>query len=237
MSKRILVQINFFGPYVKKEGIPKILDLKTTAPYNVQADLLQQFFELPFRALSQKILDRYVEITTKNLHISIAPYTKELSERLLKPLKAAKKNYCLGDYSSTIALCGVVGEMLAILLWKINEPRLKGKPITEEDEKGLFGSTFEKLGQKRRLEILETFGYINEIQYRNFVVIKNSRIPYLHLWSVDLKNDRKDALDTFKKAFQLFREITGIGITDARTVNVNPLLIKLFKNPKEKNEK
>lgn len=234
MSKRILVQINFFGPYVKKEEIPKILNLKITVPYNVQADLLQQFFELPFRALSQKILDRYVETTTKNLHISIAPYTKEIFERLLKPLKAAKKNYCLGDYSSAIASCGIVGEMLAILLWKINEPRLKGQPITEEDEKGLFGSTFEKLGQKRRLEILKTFGYINEFQHCNFVAIKNSRRPYLHLWSVELKNDRKDALDTFKKAFQLFREITGIGITNARAVKVNPLLIKLFENAKEK---
>lgn len=234
MSKRIPVQINFFGPYVKKEEIPKILNLKITAPYNVQADLLQQFFELPFRALSQKILDRYIEVTPKNLHISITLYTKKIFERLLKPLKAAKKNYCLGDYSSTIASCGIVGEMLAILLWKINEPRLKGQPITEKDEKDLFGSTFEKLGQKRRLEILKIFGYINEFQHRNFVAIKNSRRPYLHLWSVDLKNDRKDALDTFKKAFQLFREITDIGITDARTVKVNPLLIKLFENAKEK---
>lgn len=168
---------------------------------------------------------------------AIVPHTKEIFERLLKPLKAAKKNYCLGDYPSTIASCGIVDEMLAILLWKINDVRLKGQPITEEDEKGLFGSTFEKLGQDRRLKILKTFGHINEVQHENFMVIKSSRRPYLHLSSVDLKNERKDALDTFKKAFQLFKEVTGIGLAGAGKVKVNPLLIRLFESAKEKEKK
>lgn len=39
-----------------------------------------------------------------------------------------------------------------------------------------------------------------------------------------------DALDVFKKSFQLFKEITGIGLADAGTVKVNPLLMKLFEN-------
>ena len=75
---------------------------------------------------------------------------------MLKPLKSAKKNYCLGEYPATIALCGVVGEMLPILLWKINDVRLKGQSITEEDEAGLFGKSFEKLNQDQRLKILKT---------------------------------------------------------------------------------
>ncbi len=234
MNKTITVQINFFGPYIKKEEIPKILDPKLGGKiYSFQRDLLQLFFGLPFSALSLEILERYVEVTAEDSHTAIVPHTKEIFERLLKPLKAAKKNYCLGDYPSTIASCGIVGEMLAILLWKINDVRLKGQPITEEDEKGLFGSTFEKLGQDRRLKILKTFGHINEVQHENFMAIKSSRRPYLHLWSVDLKNERKDALDTFKKAFQLFKEVTGIGLAGAGKVKVNPLLIKLFENVKK----
>ncbi|MHA1742655.1 MAG: hypothetical protein ACTSV6_00210 [Candidatus Heimdallarchaeota archaeon] len=237
MNKTITVQINFFGPYIKKEDIPKISNpnLRGTI-YSHQRDLLQLFFELPFSALSPETLERYIEATPEELHTSVAPHTKEIFERLLKPLRSAKKNYCLGDYSATIASCGVVGEMLAILLWKINDTRFKGRPITEENEKGLFGSTFEKLSQARRLEILKTFGYINDDQYDNFLAIKDSRRPYLHLWSGGLKNERQGALDTLKKAFQLFKEVTGIGIADAGTVKINPLLLKLFENPKDQNK-
>jgi len=238
MNKTITVQINFFGPYVKKNEIPKILNSKLERTICAfKRDLLERFFELPSSALSPEILERYIEVTTRDLHISIAPYTEVISGRLLKPLKAAKKHYCLGDYSSTIACCGIVAEMLTILLWKIHETRLQGQAITETHEKGLFGRKFEKLEQERRLKVLRTFGYTNNVQHDMFMAIKNNRNEYLHLWSVDLKNQRNDSLDTFKKAFRLFKEITGIGITDASTVRVNPLLIKLFSNTGEKIEK
>ena len=155
---RITVQFNFFGPFLKKEEIEKILDPKVSdLAYQHQRDLFKWFFELPFNSLSKEVIERYAEITTEESHCNIVPHTKEIFERLLKPLKSAKKNYCLSDYSTTIALCGTVGEMLAILLWKINEVRLKNNLITEQDEKGLFGESIEKLGQDRRLKILKTF--------------------------------------------------------------------------------
>lgn len=124
--------------------------------------------------------------------------------------------------------------MLAILLWKINDVKLKGKSITEQDEIGIFGSSFENLNQDKRLRILKTFGHVTETQYNNFDLIRKSRKPYLHLWTTDLKNEQSDALDVFKKSFQLFKEITGIGLADAGTVKVNPLLMKLFENVETK---
>jgi len=230
MSK-ITVQINFFGPGLAKEDIPKILDPKfADTVYQHQKDLFNWFFELPLTALSKQILERYVEATTEESHAVIVPHTKEIFERLLKPLRSAKKCYCLGDYAATIALCGTVGEMLAILLWKINDVRLKGNPITEQDEAGIFGSTFENLNQDKRLRVLKTFGHITEAQFASFEVIRKSRKPYLHLWTTDLQNEQADALNVFKKSFQLFKEITGIGLADAGTVKVNPLLMKLFEN-------
>jgi len=236
MTQKITVQINFFGPYLKKEDIPKILEQKPTNTFfELQNDLLKYFFDLPLPVLSQEILERYVEATTEESHTAIVPHTKEIFERLLKPLKSAKKNYCLGEYSATIALCGTVGEMLAILLWKINDVRLKGKPFTEQDEIGIFGSSFENLGQDKRLKILKTFGHVTETQYNSFDIIRKSRKPYLHLWTTDLKNEQGDALDVFKKSFQLFKEVTGIGLADAGTVKVNPLLMKLFENQEVKN--
>ncbi|OGZ37211.1 MAG: hypothetical protein A3F21_03650 [Candidatus Portnoybacteria bacterium RIFCSPLOWO2_01_FULL_38_39] len=231
---RITVQFNFFGPFLKKEEIEKILDPKVSnLAYQHQRDLFKWFFELPFNSLSREVIERYVEITTEESHCNIVPHTKEIFERLLKPLKSAKKNYCLNDYSATIALCGTVGEMLAILLWKINEVRLKNNLITEQDEKGLFGESIEKLGQDRRLKILKTFGQITEKQYQEFIDIKNSRKPYLHLWSADLSSEKDDALKVFKKTFKLFKDITGIGLADAGSVKINPLMLKLFKDIKD----
>lgn len=228
---RITVQINFFGPFIKKEEIGKILNPEiSNTIYQYERDLFEYFFELPFNSLSNEIIERYAEITTEESHCSIVPHTKEILKRLLKPLKSAKKNYCLGDYSATIALCGTVGEMLAILLWKINEVRLKNNLITERDEKGLFGESFEKLGQDRRLKILKTFSQITENQYQEFIDIKNSRRPYLHLWSADLSKEKDDALKVFKNTFKLFKDITGVGLADAGTVKINPLMLKLFKN-------
>lgn len=235
MNKTITVQINFFGPYLKKEDISKILDPEfSDTILRYERDLFNWFFALPFNALSKEILERYVEVTTEDSHTAIVPHTKEIFERLLKPLRSAKKCYCLGDYAATIALCGTVAEMLAILLWKINDVRLKGKPITEQDETGIFGSTFENLNQDRRLKILKTFGCIAAPQFTSFDIIRKSRRPYLHLWTTNLKNEQADALDVFKKSFQLFKEITGIGLANAGTVKVNPLLMKLFENIKTK---
>jgi hypothetical protein len=227
----IVVQLNFFGPYLKRDEIAKVLDpaLSDTI-FQHQRDLFQYFFGLPMNALSQEILQRYVEATTEESHTPVVPHTEAILERLLKPLKSAKKNYCLADYAATIALCGVVGEMLAILVWKINEVSLKGKPITEKEEVGLFGRSFEKLGQEKKLEILKTFGFITEAQFTSFKKIQDSRRPYLHLWTADLKNEQTDALDVFKKSFQLFKEVTGIKLADAGSVAVNPLLMKLFQN-------
>lgn len=229
MGDAITVQINFFGPFIKKEDIPKIMEADNSDNLiDLQRDLFKWFFDLPFSALSREILERYAEATTEESYTPIVPHTKEIFERLLKPLKSAKKNYCLGEYPATIALCGVVGEMLAILLWKINDVRLKGQPIAEKDEVGLFGKPFEKLNQDQRLKILKTFSHIDENQYNNFDLIRKSRRPYLHLWTADLKDEKKEALDIFKKTFQLFKEITGIGLADAGSVKVNPLLLKLF---------
>lgn len=232
---KIIIQLNFFGPYLKKEDIKRITDSRfSNTLFSHQVELFGWFFELPMSALSEEILERYVEITTEESHTAVVPHTKEIFERLLKPLRSAKKCYCLGDYAATIALCGTVGEMLAILLWKINEVKFKGNYVTEEDEKGIFGSSFEKLGQERRLRILMTFGHITPEQLTKFDIIRNSRKPYLHLWTTDLKNEQAVASNVFMRSFQLFMEVTGIGLADAGTVKINPLLMKLFENMEEK---
>ncbi len=196
---------------------------------------LESFFDLPLLALSKGILERYIEITTDKLHLSMVPHKKEFDERLLKPLRSAKKNYCLGDYLATIASCGIVGEMLAILVWKSKKVSLKGNLLTEEDEKCLFGSSFEKLGQKRRLEVLKTFYHINDSQYKNFLLLKNNRRPYLHLWTADLGDEKEKGKECIEKAFLLFKEIINLRLENARSLSMNSSILGLLKKDKTGN--
>jgi len=232
MSKTIYVQINFFGPYIKKEDIDDILNPTIeNQNRNHIRNILESFFGLPVNALSKEILERYTDITTEELHLPLVPHTEKIFNRLLKPLKSAKLNYCLGDYLATIASCGVASEMLTILLWKISDIMLNNKPMTENDEKGLFGKSFEKLIQEKKLNILKTYGLINNIQYGNFISIKNSRNHYLHWWNLEIKNEKAEALNIFKKSLQLFKEITGIGLSkEPGAIKINPLLMKVFDN-------
>jgi hypothetical protein len=235
MVSRIIVTLGQFGPYLKKENIEGCLQGTTFESIKEQ---LESFFGLPFNALSKEILERYIDITTEKYHVNITPHTEEIKYRLLNPLKLAKKSYCLGDYLLTMASCGVVGEMLAILIWKVNEVKIGSCPMSEEDEKGLFGNSFENLGQEKRLKVLKTFKFVNEDQFKDFSKIRDSRRPYLHLWKHKLSEsgEKEDALEVLKSSFKLFKEITGIGLATAGTVKINPLLKKLFKHLDEEDK-
>jgi len=229
----IEIQLNFFGPFLEKVDLPNILNQEIKGfKEEFDRDLLNSFFGLPIEALSEDILGRYIEVTTKETHTSIVPHTERLAERLLKPLRSAKKNYCLGEYSATITLCGTVAEMLTLLIWEINDVRLKGEQISGKEERGLFGKVFDDLNQARRLKILKTLGFISDNQFQKFEQIRQKRNSYLHSWTIDLSNEKQDALNSFKCIFQLFMEITEIGLADAGTVKVNPKILKLFRDSK-----
>ena len=47
----------------------------------------------------------------------------------------------------------MVSEMLAILIFEVAEPEINGASMTEAAQRELFGSSFEKLGQERRVSI------------------------------------------------------------------------------------
>lgn len=227
MDRGITVRLNFFGPTLKKKEIDKIMDKKENGLYyQKKREILKYFFGLPFDALSKEVLTRYAEVTMNDIHDSIMPSQEDIFKRLLTPLKSAKKSYCLGEYTATVALCGIVGEMLAILVWKMNEIKVKGNPVTEKQEKGLFGFKFEELNQKARLKILKTLGCITQTQFSNFEKIRKARRPYMHFWNVNFSKDKEKTRYIYKTTFRLYKKITGLKIINGRKLVLNPLLSK-----------
>ena len=155
----------------------------------------------------------------------MAPAEPKILDKLLWPLRHAKASYVIGNNLSVIALCGMVAEMVAVLLWKSAETNLNGRVMTDEDEKLMFGSAFEKLSQDRRVKILKAYGIIASDVARNFDTIRGTRNQYLHLWSNDHGRLPEDAVKCFHAAIRLVIEAIGQEFHDG-SVLLNPALVK-----------
>ena len=124
-------------------------------------------------------------------------------DKLVAPLRHAKSSYMVGNYLGTIALCGMVAEMLAILLWDLAGAELGGKPMTVKDEDALFGSAFERLGQDRRVRVLDAYGQISVPVKADFDLLRSVRRKYLHLWSQDHDRLPADAIEVYRACLRL----------------------------------
>ena len=85
------------------------------------------------------LVGRYNEVS-KEPTLSVVPAEANILEKLIWPLRNAKASYMVGNYLGTIALCGMVAEMVAILLFEIAEIKLDDKPMDEEAQRRIFGS-------------------------------------------------------------------------------------------------
>src|SRR4029434_928111 len=84
---------------------------------------------------------RYVEIDATSVQLFGAPAETQLLKKLVWPLREAKAAYMIGSYLGTVALCGIVAEMVAVLTFNIAKIRLKDRLMTEDDQRDIFGHT------------------------------------------------------------------------------------------------
>ena len=126
---------------------------------------------------------RYREIAEAPGELTVAPNEPMILEKLVWPLRHANGSYALANYLGCIALCGMVGEMVAVLLWDISKVPLRERLMTEAEQKALFGNSFEKLGQERRTEVLHSLTVINDDAKAAFDALRTIRRRYLHLLS------------------------------------------------------
>ncbi len=154
---------------------------------------------------------RYLEITLVEgaalLH-TVPPEVKIVT-KLVTPLRSAKASHMLGDLLGVIAQCGLVAEMVAMLLFDIAELRHNGEPLDDPRQRGLFGNTFERLGQERRLAVLRAYDLITDDEVSAFTAIKDLRNKYLHAFSYEPPNPERDALTAYRHAYRLVFRILG----------------------------
>ena len=108
----------------------------------------------------KSLVERYKRISTSRNRLFAAPAEPRILEELVWPLRNAKASYVLGNNLAVVALCGMVAEMVAVLLWRLAEPELNRRALTEEDETDLFGRRFDELSQQHRVRILRTYSIV-----------------------------------------------------------------------------
>lgn len=222
----IKVNFNYLGIPLDLDRIDLIQSDQSDQILDLDRMHLDHFFGLPVKQVPREMLERYCVVSDSKLYMPIFPVDDKLMERLFSPLKSAKKCFCLGEYLATIELTAHVAEMLALLVWQITPVSRDGIRISLEFEKGLWGRSFEKLGQEQRTNVLAAFNAISNHQLDLFKKIRKTRIRYFHFWSTSSENIQFDSVSCYKSALELFKEILQIDFSDTQRgmIKLNPLL-------------
>ena len=219
----IPVNLNYFGTPVSLEYLDCLSDghdHQSDQEYRTMLDLLGA----SPTSWPRDVLERYVEVSPPDPHLPIFPHTDKIFERILSPLRSAKRCYCLGEYLATIELCAHVGEMFAILMWQMKPMALNGKPVGEELENKLFGRTFEKQNQDQRIRILKAVGAVGDADAERLDDLRRRRRKHFHLWGEDSSSEpKKDAFHCFWEVVQIAESVLQIAFDNGRVI-INPEL-------------
>ena len=172
----------------------------------------------------ESLTKRYKEIGHEPTRLFTVPAEDNILLKLVWPLRHAKGCYMLGNYLGTIALCAMVAEMLALLVYEMSDLRINDAPMDASAEKGLFGRNFEKLGQERRVSILLTYGLITAEVKTHFDVVRNTRNRYLHLFSNTHDDIAVDATEIFDAVHAIMVTVLAPDVREGRIVFSNTLM-------------
>lgn len=174
------------------------------------------------------LIGRYREIRSQSDPPAVVPNEEDIVRRLVWPLRQAMAAYMLGNYLGTIALCGMVSEMVAIMIFEIAEPEINGSTMGSNEQERLFGSTFEKLNQHRRVSILYAYGLIDDALKTSFDRIRTTRRQYLHLWSKGHDGLPGDAVTCYHDAQTILNSVLAGPVRDGHVV-LNSRLIRYLR--------
>jgi len=178
-------------------GTPAELDPK---------DLLNFVGGMGGPALPMEIIRRYKEISTDDLDLIAVPAEREILEKIVWPLKSAKICYCLSNYLACIAMAGLVGEMMAILI--LEAKRLEqGKPDWPNRH------DFENKGQLDRIKSLSDLRIITDGLTTHLKELQGIRRKYLHRLSFSHTQLVGNARKAYKGAFHVVREVLGLTLS------------------------
>lgn len=178
--------------------------------------------ENPLQIDFESFINRYHEIKE---NIFAVPAEDNIMNKIVWPLKNAKACFMLGNYLGTIALCGMVAEMMTVLMFEIFDYSKNGE--VKIAVKSLFDTKFEKLGQEKRIRVLLTYGVIEESVKDKFENIRKKRNRYLHLFSEDHTKISLDAKEVYKDITFVVKQLFCNKIENGKII-LHPNVIKFL---------
>jgi len=176
---------------------------------------------------------RYDYINRISNKLKIAPVEKSLLDKVIWPLRQAKASFVLSNYISTVSTCGFIAEMIVILLFNISSINVNTNALSLDDQKNMFGDSFENLGQSRRINVLYAFKILDTKMRSILLEIKNIRNRYMHFFSQDYESLKKDAKRIYEKTEEIVTLVIGQEIKDGKFVLNANLLRYIEKCEKE----
>lgn len=228
MTEYVSAHVNLFGAW-DPQFTPRQVFAREKGTDSIRS-LIEYVLDVKPEGLTEIAVERFAGLSPKELYLPIVPNEQKLVERLLKPLKSAKRLYCLGEFLGTVALSGLVGESLAMLVYRMHRIQLGGKQIEKGQEQQLFGRDFDALDQSRRIEILRCLGLITDPKKQLFSDLRGTRNKYLHLWEVDSSQLEGDAKKSFLSTLRLFKEISGVDIGQSGEFIMVPQLLEYIRS-------
>lgn len=224
-KNRIASKDNIFVGFLGPLSFPKMNPIPGQKSEEVTADDILKYL------CSETVIPTIDNFTKSYEHISkninklfIVPSEYEILNKLVFPLKHAIGSYMVGNYLGTIAICGMVSEMAIIFHYDTLKIKLN-KQDSEDVVKKLYGKTFEKIGQDRRIKFLQVMGYLNNELAEQFDIVRNCRNGYLHSLSKKHENIASDAKEAFDATLNIVVKILGVGIGEPGKVVFNQNVI------------
>jgi hypothetical protein len=193
---------------------PEIAFLKSPEELPVAERILDYVFAPDQDRTIAAFVERYQVLSSGEDPLPIAPAESNILAKMVWPLRSAKGNYALGNYLACIAMCGLVGEMAAMLLWDVASINLQGRVLDEKLEKLFLGSSFERLGQERRVNVLVAAGVIDEEAKSSFDALREIRRKHLHFLSHPHEQAKGDAQRAFFAAASTLKPLFGVSNGD-----------------------
>ena len=205
--------LNPLGLPIPKGQIDNLLDSSQIDPSIDMLRLSLNDFFGPTPWNSRIFLERYDRVSAPEDYIPFMPYESEIVANIIMPLISAKRMFCIGEFIASIGLCGIVSEMLAVLIWELNKDnvKIKGIEISSKNETVLFGKDMQSQGQKKRIQILRELGFVDQVVFDYFDQVREERNRFLHLWDITIKiNEEEKAEESLKNIILLAQKVFDI---------------------------
>jgi hypothetical protein len=190
-KKAIPALVNVFNPLFCREAGKELEN----------SDLIRLFCAPSDELEPTALLERYRRISSAVMEPAILPALPKFTQKVVSPLVNAKVAFVAGNPLGTIALCGFVAEMIALMLYEMASDEDRAADLTIDE--------FESRRQQERVKILHKLELINLEIKAAFDTIRNTRRKYLHFMSKDYSSVFEDALQVYTGSIVILVDLVG----------------------------